>query len=196
MRRPAKELGPRANRTIAQILAATKEIFLTRGFAGTTMDEISRVADVSRGSVYTYFPTKRDILLALGADSASAANTAIDRLVKAPLPWRYPDLEAFVSEYFAVLEDYGSFAFAWTQAAHEDEELRVAGMKGHLVLCRRLGTALGTLRGRPFDDPAAQGLVTFSVLERAWQYCQLYTGTIDQQTVERDIAYMLGGTLR
>src|SRR4030081_1073131 len=81
LRQPANELGPRAHLTIARILDATKKIFLIRGYTGTTIDEITRVANVSRASFYTYFPSKRDVLLAVGADSASAAGALIKGLV-------------------------------------------------------------------------------------------------------------------
>jgi AcrR family transcriptional regulator len=196
MRQPGEELGPRANRTIARILAATKEIFLTRGYAGTTIDEITREARVSRASFYTYFPSKRDALLALGADSAGAARAIIRHVRDITDPWVDADIERFVREYFAVLDDHASFAFAWTQAAHEDEEIRVAGMAGHLAVCRRLGLALGGLRGEPFDDPAAFGLLTLSMFERAWSYCRLYGGAVEDEAVQRGIAQMLIATLR
>jgi TetR/AcrR family transcriptional regulator len=195
LRRPAKELGPRANLTIARILDATKRIFLMRGYAGTTIDEVTRVATVSRASFYTYFPSKRDVLLALGKDSLVAGRAAIDRL-RVEAPGGIDEvLVDFVHAYFKMLDEHGSFAFAWTQAAHEDEEIRLAGMKGHLDMCRRLGVALGSLRGEPFEDPAEQGLVTVSMMERTWAYCQLYIETIDQDVVEQDIAHMLAATL-
>ena len=46
----------------------------------TTIDEITRVASVSRASFYTYFPSKRDVLLALGKDSLVVGASLIDRL--------------------------------------------------------------------------------------------------------------------
>ena len=64
IRQPANPLGPRAQRTINRIIEATRDVFLTRGYSGTTIDEIARLADVSRASFYTYFPSKRDVLIA------------------------------------------------------------------------------------------------------------------------------------
>lgn len=196
MRSPAKELGPRANRTIARILEATRSIFLARGYAGTTIDEIARVAGMSRGSFYTYFPTKRDVLLALGADSARAGAVLSERLEKLGGGWTLDDLESYVDGYFEFLDEHGSFAFAWTQAAHEDDELRVAGMKRHLEMARQMGEVAGSLRGKPFDDPAARGLVIFSMLERAWDYCQVYAPTVDAADVRHEIVRALATMLR
>jgi AcrR family transcriptional regulator len=196
MRSPAPELGPRATQTIAKMLRATKAIFLTRGYAGTTIDEITRVAGVSRGTFYTYFPSKRDALLALGADSNRAGRRVVERLRRLPDAWTEDDLEGFVEDYFEMLEEHGSFAFAWTQAAHEDDEIRQAGMKHHLRLCREMGLAAGSLRGEPFDDPAALGLLVFSMVERGWGYCQLYAGTVDPADVRRAMAQVLASIMR
>jgi hypothetical protein len=69
-------------------------------------------------------------------------------------------------------------------------------MKTHLQLCRELGLALAALRGQPFDDPTAQGVVIVSMLERGWAYCQLYTGTMDAADVRRTMAQVLAAITR
>jgi len=189
-------LGPRASRTIASILDATRQLLLIRGYAGSTIDEITRVAGVSRASFYTYFPSKRDVLLALGADSASGATVMIQAVNDIRSDWDLEDLTDWVLRYFEFLEEQGSFVFAWTQAAHEDEEIRVAGMRRHLSLCRQMGQALGNLGDVPVDDPVELGLSAFSMVERAWAYCQLYEGTIDASVVCRTMARMLEAVVR
>lgn len=194
-RSPAPELGPRANRTIAKILEATRAIFLARGYAGTTIDDITQAAGVSRASFYTYFPTKRDVLLTLGADSARAADEAVQLFEGFADGWTGPDLERFVEAYFEVLDAHGSFAFAWTQAAHEDEEIRAAGRVRHLGICRAFGDALGAARGMPYEDPSATGLVWFSMFERAWSHQQLDDAVADA-AIRRAIVDQLLATLR
>jgi len=187
LRRPAEALGPRANRTIGLILNATKQIFLVRGYAGTTVDEITRLAGVSRASFYTYYPSKRDVLLALGANSSSKQGDLIEELGTLSQPSR-EDIDAWMKKQFAQLDEDGSFSFAWTQAAHEDEEIRLAGMKRHLSTCRRLGDVMGALRGRPFDRPTEQGLVVLAMVERSWNYCRLYSGTIDEEGLRASVS--------
>ena len=41
---------------------AAMRLFADHGFAGTTMDQIAEAADVSRATVFTYFPTKEEIV--------------------------------------------------------------------------------------------------------------------------------------
>src|SRR5579859_2262130 len=188
LRQPASVLGPRANRTIARILDATRQILLTRGYAGTTIDEIATAAGVSRASFYTYFPSKRDAMLALGANAVAAATEVIEALREMPPAWGVDDLEVWARQCFKMEDEYGSFAFAWTQAAYQDVDLRRAGTRGHLDLCRQLGEAMASLGDTPLDDPVERGLLVFSMLERSWMFCHLYTGTLDAAGVYRSFA--------
>jgi AcrR family transcriptional regulator len=55
---------PREERS-AELLAAATELFLTRGYARTTMADISAAAGVARGNVYWYFKSKDDIFAAV-----------------------------------------------------------------------------------------------------------------------------------
>jgi AcrR family transcriptional regulator len=189
-------LGPRASRTIAAILAATKEIFQVRGYAGTTIDEITRLAGVSRASFYTYFPSKRDVLLALGANSATEADVVVEELRHITHPWSLEDIAEWVKKFFALLDEHGSFALAWTQAAQEDEAIRVAGLKRHLEVCRRLGAGFEHLRGEPLGDATQQGLLSFSMLERGWSYGRLYAGVIDDGELQFNAALIFAAMLR
>lgn len=194
LRQPAASLGPRANRTIERILDATREVFLTHGYAGTTIDEVAKAAGLSRGSFYTYFPTKRDVLLAVGAHSAAESAAVVDKI--ALLEPSLAALVEWVDQYFEVLETHGAFAFAWTQAARQDDEIRIAGIKGHLRLCERLGKALGALGGRTIDDPVIVGLTAFSTIERAWDYCRLYGDSVDERAMRVEIARSLWAVTR
>jgi AcrR family transcriptional regulator len=193
-RQPADALGPRANRTIARIMDATREVFLTRGYAGTTIDEIAKLAGVSRASFYTYFPSKRDVLLAVGAHSASEALGASKRL--RDIEPSVDALTGWVADYFDLLDVHGAFAFAWTQAAQDDEEIRTAGMRTHLEVCRRLGEALGVHGRVDIDEPTVLGLLASSMLERGWDYCRLYSDAIDRAAMQRQIARTLWGAVR
>lgn len=44
-----------------QIIDAAHEIFLKKGYSGATMPEIARRAGVATGTIYLYYPSKRDL---------------------------------------------------------------------------------------------------------------------------------------
>lgn len=53
---------PRRMRRAAEILAAAREVFLDKGFERASVGEIASRVGVVEGLVYSYFPTKRDLL--------------------------------------------------------------------------------------------------------------------------------------
>ena len=48
-----------------ELMAAAEALFLEKGFAATSVDEIVRLADVAKGTFYLHFRSKDDILIAL-----------------------------------------------------------------------------------------------------------------------------------
>ncbi|MBN9044517.1 MAG: TetR/AcrR family transcriptional regulator [Rhizobiales bacterium] len=48
-----------------ELMTAAEELFLEKGFAAASVDEIVRRADVAKGTFYLYFRSKDDILIAL-----------------------------------------------------------------------------------------------------------------------------------
>ncbi|WP_298744540.1 TetR/AcrR family transcriptional regulator [uncultured Brevundimonas sp.] len=52
----------------AEILAAALEVFAMRGFAAARLDEVARLAGVSKGALYLYFETKDELFRAVVAD--------------------------------------------------------------------------------------------------------------------------------
>ncbi len=48
----------------AEILEAARKVFARRGFDNATVDEIAETAGVAKGTVYIYFPSKRELYMA------------------------------------------------------------------------------------------------------------------------------------
>ena len=52
-----------------QILAAAREVFAAKGFAQTSTGEIVAASGLSTGAVYSYFPSKNDLIAAVCEDA-------------------------------------------------------------------------------------------------------------------------------
>lgn len=63
--RPGRRERRRAE-TRARILDAALALFIERGFAATTVEDITRAADVAKGTFFNYFPSKEHIFSAFG----------------------------------------------------------------------------------------------------------------------------------
>ncbi|HLZ22288.1 MAG TPA: TetR family transcriptional regulator [Ktedonobacterales bacterium] len=67
MPRP-KQADPLARR---QILAAALEVFSRQGYGGTTLDDITAAANLSKGAIYWYFESKADLFATMLGERAS-----------------------------------------------------------------------------------------------------------------------------
>jgi AcrR family transcriptional regulator len=95
---PTGESGQRerkARRTREAIVAAAIGLFDRRGFDATTVDEIAEAAEVSRRTVFRYFPTKEDILFFDWSDNLA--------LLRRHLTWAAEDESAVAVVRRAVL---------------------------------------------------------------------------------------------
>jgi AcrR family transcriptional regulator len=75
---PAEGLRARKKRqTRAAIAAAAMELFQSRGFDAVTIADIAVAADVSRKTVFNYFPAKEDLVFEAGQERRAALVQAI-----------------------------------------------------------------------------------------------------------------------
>src|SRR5580704_615968 len=64
-------------RTRRQLAEAAAELFSERGYAGTTIDDIAAAVDVSPRTFFRYFPTKEDLVVAIGETSIESFLAAL-----------------------------------------------------------------------------------------------------------------------
>jgi AcrR family transcriptional regulator len=72
--RSLKALDERVRRSRAKVLDATTELLFERGYAGATVDEISRRSGVAKTTIYRHWPTRTDLL----RNACSALGTPLD----------------------------------------------------------------------------------------------------------------------
>ena len=72
--RTARQL--RADDTKARLFAAATELFATRGYHATTVDEIARRAGVAKGTFFVHFATKDGVVIQLVRMQTGAAKRA------------------------------------------------------------------------------------------------------------------------
>jgi AcrR family transcriptional regulator len=74
--------------TRRRIVAAAVKIFSTRGLDSPTVEEIATAADVGKGTIYNYFQTKEDMVVAFMVDLERDVQTRVARFsaLSKPLP--------------------------------------------------------------------------------------------------------------
>jgi AcrR family transcriptional regulator len=72
--------GLRERKKLATRIAirdAAMKLFADHGFGGTTIDQIAEAADVSRATIFSYFPTKEEIVFGDGGVAIDALATLL-----------------------------------------------------------------------------------------------------------------------
>lgn len=114
--------------TRERIVSAAIPIFAERGIEKATVDEVALAADVGKGTIYNYFQTKEEIVVAFlleieqkvqehVAEYASAAGSLQDVLIsflQFQLELKRPH-HPFVRVFFAQLFSQGSSSAAWVR---------------------------------------------------------------------------------
>jgi len=167
-RQPAWSPGPRTDRARERLLAAAEQTFLERSYAGATIKDIVTTAGVSRASFYVYFPSKRDVFLALGVDSLAASAAWRGALRAVPSDWTESDLRTWLEAWFDHLERYGAFERLWRQQA--PAELKALGVSAERRSAAELGDELARLRGEEDGDAVLRGVAFASLVEGVWYF--------------------------
>jgi TetR/AcrR family transcriptional regulator len=102
-RRERKKIAARA-----QILSTAIDLFSRRGLDAVTIDEIATAADVGKGTIYNYFATKEDMVVAFMADLEARMAPKIARFRPGERPV-HRALADYILLHFRLKEPYHAF---------------------------------------------------------------------------------------
>ena len=187
-----------------RILAAAAQIFAARGYAATGMGDVARRARLAVGTLYNYFPSKRELALAIVRAETGEALSAGEAVVKRPKA----DPVAAVATLFDLYVDTFSHVQRdlWREvvaaAMTDPGGLGQAFFAQDLRLMRQLDTLLRELRSRGDLDASAnpgRGAVTLYGVYVSWFMAYLANEAIELATlreqVREGIAIVMHGLL-
>jgi AcrR family transcriptional regulator len=88
----------------AQILQAALTCFARQGYHATSMDDVVRESGLSVGAIYSYFPSKEELFLALSDARANQTLAYLNELFRRPGPMA-DKTRAAVDYFFNLLSD-------------------------------------------------------------------------------------------
>jgi AcrR family transcriptional regulator len=86
---PASQPDRRSRRSAElreRLFLAALDLFAKKGFAETTVEDITNAADVGKGTFFNYFPSKDHILLAFGEMQLGRLRAAVEEARKTGVP--------------------------------------------------------------------------------------------------------------
>ncbi|MCF2871712.1 TetR/AcrR family transcriptional regulator [Octadecabacter sp. G9-8] len=76
-----EQQGVKRGRKFDQVLAGARDIFMSDGFEGASVDDIARAAGVSKATLYSYFPDKRFLFMEVAkAECIRQAESAVETI--------------------------------------------------------------------------------------------------------------------
>jgi TetR/AcrR family transcriptional repressor of nem operon len=148
----------------AELLAAARALFLAKGVAATSLDDITQQAGVSKGLFYLYFASKEDLVLALQEQfsrevaARMAAAAAAAPLTKAGQADWAARLDACVRagfECYRELHDLHEVLFHHAHPARSDPVLATLVIRDLLAA----GVAAGAL---DLSDPESTAVLCYA----------------------------------
>jgi len=178
-------LDERVRRSRRTVLAATAELLFERGFAGASVDEISRRSGVAKTTIYRHWPTRVDLL----RDACSTLGT----------PQNVPDTGNFETDVTALVTDLAQLlrTAKWTSvlpsiidAAERDPDIADMYSKLQHGYSAPLETAILRAVGRgelPKDTDTAMliAALTGPLFYRRWFSRDPLTDAFAKQIVQR-----------
>lgn len=138
--------------THARIQTEAMRLFLDRGFEATTLDEIAEAAGVSRRSLFHYFASKEEIVLAAKGDFPEIIVEAINRR-----PADEPLLDMVENAFTDMAERYQTpEARAFARLIHDTPSLSAGDQAKYEKVERILAKALADRKGLPETDVACR----------------------------------------
>jgi len=190
-------LRSRALKTKKHLIDTAMALFLQRGYVATTIENIADAAEVSRASFYTYFSSKREIMMVAGHDCRIASWQLFEDFAKLDPDNLLPGTRAWVARYFKFLEQNGGYLLMWQQAALQDPELRQPGLRGSLKGAKILAKSLRNLGfAKGEDDLLIRSIAIMSLLDRFWYHWWIVKAPFTRKQVLDNLSTMIVASIQ
>lgn len=110
----------------AQILRSARSVFVEKGFLEARVADVAERANLSKGAVYFYFSSKRELFLALVREEHENTYSFLDQAEQddRPAAVKLLDLGRKYLDYFAGLKSPPRFFIQMVELGIRDEEIR------------------------------------------------------------------------
>ncbi len=156
----------RSENTRAKLLASALKQFAARGYEATSVDDICRGADVSKGAFYHHFESKQTLFLDLMNSWLTAIDTGLSELEKSTVPETLVAMTELLPGILGVARDrLPMYLEFWLQASRDPKVWQASiepyrHFREYFADLITEGTAEGTLRK---VDPQLAGQVILSM---------------------------------
>ena len=159
----ARHLTPAGQRTLQALLAAGRELFVTRGYHDTRVNDVVAAAGLSKGAFYRYFESKDRLLQVLGVQAIRTVSTTLAEMPAVGLDGTSstPAIRRWLRQYNATQAGETAMLRVWVDAALQDPDFRTDSAAAQDWGRRRIAHFL---RPRGFGDVDSEAIITVALL--------------------------------
>jgi AcrR family transcriptional regulator len=157
--------GAENNRALAALLTSGRDVFTSRGYHSTRVDDLVDAAGVSHGAFYRYFDNKEALARTLTAQAVQAVGATVlvfPDLTAISTSDGKPALRRWLTRYNAAHASEAGMMRVWIDAALQDPELRTETAPLLDWGRRRMARVLAP---RDFGDVEIEAVVMVALLE-------------------------------
>ncbi|WP_341367974.1 TetR/AcrR family transcriptional regulator [Yoonia sp. BS5-3] len=185
---PDGTIEPKKGRKYDQVLEGARVVFMADGFEGASVDDIARAANVSKATLYSYFPDKRFLFMQVAKTEcqrqADLAIASID--VEAPIRQVLHDIASEMVEFITSKFGKQIFRICVGESDRFPELGREFYHSGPILVRTKLidffeeGVARGDLKIDDFELAADQ----FHELAKATLFPKMVCNIVDEFSAE------------
>lgn len=173
----------RKGRKYDQVLSGAQDVFLRDGFSGASVDDIARAANVSKATLYSYFPDKRQMFMEMARVQCAAQADAMLQEIDQSAPAADVLTQTARGVLQLILSEFGLKVFRicvaeadrFPELGRRFYESGPAMGRQHMVAYLQCATEKGELKVADFDMAAWQ----FQELCKADLYMRMVFGVDD-----------------
>jgi acyl-CoA synthetase (AMP-forming)/AMP-acid ligase II/AcrR family transcriptional regulator len=184
-------LGARALQTRETILEAARSLFLSRGYAGTRINDITDRCGISRAGFYTYFKDKAEVFSTLGQNAYNDAQVVVRAWEKIGRQPTLEEVKSWVAAYFAYMDVHGAFVLSSSSWSSSSDAFRQGARRMEMHVAAPLGRALRARQSYPTSSAEALGLAVLALLDRAWYFVRPEALPVEDDDMLGTVARMI-----
>jgi AcrR family transcriptional regulator len=179
----SRALRSRGRNTRRKLLDAGADAFATKGYHGTRVDDIVKLAATSHGTFYLYFANKEELFSALAEEVSSAMQELADSL--GPLrsgAQGEAELRDWIERFADLYATSGPIIRTWTEAEIGASEF---GRLGTVMLTQFTGALVVRItEAAPAGlDPTIAALAIVAMLERLNYYALTRQAPVEREAM-------------
>ncbi|HTQ26113.1 MAG TPA: TetR/AcrR family transcriptional regulator [Candidatus Binataceae bacterium] len=184
-----------------RILVAARHLFDRKGYAGTAMEDIAGRANLAVGTLYNYFPSKDDLLLAIMRRDSDHVIALAERILAAPPADPVEAIaalaDAFIQSIAAEERMLWREVFAASIASYETLGARMFALDARMI--EMFGAMIDKLKERrqlaaEIDSPRAAGLLYGICL--TWSIAYATQANLTLETMSTEISQSVAMAVR